>query len=365
MIYLNEVHITDDMIADVNAVLMGKTLSKGPFNKAVKDWFEDYFFRSKVAFPVANATLGIQLSLEALGVRAGDEVITSPYTFISAISAIHRVGAIPVFVDVGPDYNIDVSKIEAAITANTAAIIGTDMYGAPCDAYKIAMLCSERGLNFVQDAAQSFGAYGEYGNPTGEYADAVIHSFYATKNATAGEGGVVLIRKDLGYAVEDFERLYNCGLRVDWNSDVFGTNARMSELNAALLISQLDKAEKLTQQRVENAEFYAEYLNDTYFDYVSIPDVKESAFHLYPIKYTDYYIGGNPVKTFEREGIQIGSHYDFMINQHQPYTKAFGLQITRNAWELAHMTFCLPVHPYMTKDDLKLVVKLWKETYGN
>ena len=352
MITLNPVRVSREDKMAVMDVLNSDHLSKGPYVEKLKERVKESYPNSKV-FPVANASLGIQAVLESLRIGPGDEVITSPLTFISAISAIHRVGATPVYCDVRYDYTINPFDIPNHITNKTVAIIATDLYGNPADGMVIRNIARTRGLAFIQDCAQSYGAERDF-RPTGSYADYAVFSFYATKNFTGGEGGIIISNKNDDWSNEKLELITNCGFIPDLN--IFGTNMRMDEMSAALIWSQIEpgRVECVLSDRGINANIYDEILGvdrkvgETFGTFPS--------FHLYPVVYVDYELGGNPVKFFANHGVQIGSYYKNTVCDSEN---------TPNAAFVAHCGFTLPVHEELTEDEVEYIAHLWKDNYGS
>lgn len=220
--------------------------------KKVSEFESQYAERHQARFGVAccNGTVAIQIALVAAGVKPGDEVITSPYTFMASAMPIAAIGAVPVFVDVDPGtHNIDPEKIEAAITPRTRAILPVHIGGRPCDLDKIRAIASRRKLLVIEDAAQAWTASWN-GTPVGAIGDCGTFSFQSSKNLTSGEGGI-LLTNDEGL----FQRAWsyhNCGRRLGgaWYSHEFaGFNYRLTELQAALLLVGLARLDSQQTRR--------------------------------------------------------------------------------------------------------------------
>jgi len=217
----------------------------------------------KYGVAVCNGTIAIHLALVSLGIKTGDEVIIPNFTMIATAFAVVYTGAKPVFVDASPfDWNIDVDKIEQKITPKTKCIIPVSIFGHPCDMDPIKKLCKEHNLFLLEDAAESHGA--EYkGVKTGALADITAFSFFANKNLTTGEGGMV---------VTDNEILYNrckyfknvcfpiTGPRNYMHNDV-GFNYRMSNIHAAIGLAQVEKADYYVDKRIEHSKMYHDILD--------------------------------------------------------------------------------------------------------
>ncbi len=207
------------------------------------------------AVALASGTDALHLALRAAGVGAGDEVITTPFTFIATAEAISYIGATPVFVDVRPDtFNIDPALIEPAITARTRAVLPVHLFGQPADLAPIAELCRRHGLRLIEDCAQSFGA--EYGGKRcGAHGDAGCFSFYPSKNLGAfGDAGMLVTDDD---HIAAAARMYrDHGSQRRYHHSVIGYNSRLDELQAAVLRVKLKHVEHFNRLRREHAARY-------------------------------------------------------------------------------------------------------------
>lgn len=207
------------------------------------------------AISCASGTDALLLALRACGVGPGDEVITTPFTFVATASTISMCGARPVFVDIdAKTYNLDPARIEAAITPHTRAVVPVHLYGQPADLEPIAEICQTHGLRLIEDAAQAFGA--EYGGrKSGAYGDLGCFSFYPSKNLGAfGDGGMVITDDD---ALADKVRvLASHGSRQRYHHDVLGYNSRLDELQAAILRVKLKHVDAFNTARRRIAHRY-------------------------------------------------------------------------------------------------------------
>lgn len=217
------------------------------------------FVGSRYAIAVSSGTAALHTSLYALGIEKGDEVITSPFTFGATSSAILAVGAKPVFVDIEPStFNIDISKIRSAITKKTKAILPISLYGLPFDAFSIRKLDLPNHIKIIEDACQSLGS--SVGKKmSGNIGDISAVSLYATKVITSGEGGLIFTNnKVLQTRAKNFR--YH-GMDIDYEYTGFGLNYRMTNIAAAIGLTQLGKIGEFINTRRRNARLYTEFLS--------------------------------------------------------------------------------------------------------
>ncbi len=241
-------------------VLRSGHLSLGPMIPRFERLFAERVGASHAA-AVSSGTAGLHLACRLAGISPGDEVITSPYSFVASANCAIYEGATPVFADVDPGtLNLDPGAVEAAITERTSAVVAVDIYGYPCELDPIRELCARHGLALVEDACQALGA--EYkGRPLGSHGHLAVFAFYPNKQMTTGEGGVVATG-----SAEEWELL--ASLRNQGRADTdgwldhsrFGYNYRLDDLASALGIAQLEKLDTLLALRAEAAARYAELL---------------------------------------------------------------------------------------------------------
>jgi len=212
---------------------------------------------------VSSGTAGLHLCMRLAGVGPGDEVITSPYSFVASANCAIYEGATPVFADIDPrTFNLDPAAVEAAITSRTKAVVAVDIFGYPCELEPLLELCGRHGLTLVEDACEALGARYK-GRPLGSHGHPAVWAFYPNKQMTTGEGGAVTTA-----SAEDHELLVslrNQG-RLETSSWLqhgrLGFNYRLDDLSAALGIGQLEKLDRILQARGEVAARYGELLRD-------------------------------------------------------------------------------------------------------
>lgn len=243
-------------------VLRSGVLSLGPHIKE----FESKFAKRigvRYACAVSSGTAGLHVALLAAGIGRGDEVITSPFSFIASSNAILYVGAKPVFVDIDwRTYNIDCSKIEARITPRTRAILVVHIFGQPADMTAITKIAKKHKLSIIEDACEAISAT-HRGKQVGTFGQSAVFAFYPNKQITTGEGGMITTNsKDV---VDICRSLINQGRSTDvqWlDHSRLGYNYRMGEMSAALGIHQLDRLSGLIRKRARLAQWYTEFFSN-------------------------------------------------------------------------------------------------------
>lgn len=258
----------------------------GKKNEEFAEKFAEYQ-GARYGVTCANGTVAIEISLRALDIGFGDEVIIPAYTFMATAQAVLYVNAFPKFVDIDPEtYTIDPKEIEKAITTKTKAIIPVHVGGAPANMDEIMEIAEKHGLYVIEDAAQAHGArWGDKG--VGTIGDFGIFSFQSSKNITAGEGGIILTNdKELAEKAWSY---MNCGRvrKGKWyEHHILGANYRMTEFQAALLLAQLKRADKLFKIREENARYLDKRLSEIEgINPLKYPPKARSAYHIYIFRY--------------------------------------------------------------------------------
>lgn len=358
MIPIAHPQIGDEEKQAVLAVLDSGQLAQG----AVVAEFEQAFAAYcgvKHAIATSNGTTALHIALLAHGIGEGDEVVTSPFTFIASANSILYTGARPVFVDIEPDtFNIDPAQIEDAITPRTKAIMPVHLYGNPADMDAIVEIADRHGLAVIEDAAQAHGAE-VAGRRVGGFGTGAF-SFYPTKNMTTGEGGIVTTDDD---AVAERARLLRAhGASERYRHTTLGFNFRMTDIHAAIGVAQMAKIDGWTEARRRNAALLTELLGDA----VVTPVARSWARHVYH-QYTVRIPDGRgelPSRLAER-GVGSGVHYPIPIHQQPLYLELGFVDSLPNAELAARDVLSLPVHPMLSEADLATIATTVRELVGS
>jgi len=273
--------------------------------------------QARYGVPCANGTVALEVALRAAGVQAGDEVITSPYTFIATASAIVGVNAIPVFADVeAGSLNLDPAAAAAAVTPKTTAILGVHIAGCPADLDALGEVADRHGLLLLEDAAQAHLAEWK-GRRVGAIGRAGTFSFQASKNLNCGDGGIVLTDDEATF--ENAWSLVNCGRVRDggwYEHRMLSGNYRLTEFQAALLLAQARRLEEQSDRRTRNALYLAERLAEIpgITPLSRDPRITRHAYHLFIFRYRPEAFGGLPRAEFlaalRAEGVPCSPGYD-------------------------------------------------------
>jgi len=303
------------------------------------------------AIGVASGTDALHLALRAAGIGEGDEVITSPFTFIATAEAISYVGARPVFVDIDPQtFNIDANLIEAAITGRTRAILPVHLFGQPADLAPLAALCRKYGLKLIEDCAQSFGA--EYGGKkSGAYGELGCFSFFPSKNLGCfGDGGMIVTDDDA--TAEAVRVLRNHGSRERYHHSIIGYNSRLDEMQAVILRAKFKHIEEYNRRRRANAHLYSRRLRGTGV----LPPVEDGkGLHVYH-QYTILCDGREAIQgALSAAGIASAVYYPIPLHRQEVYRDAWASASFPVAEEVAGRVLSLPMYPELTEAQIERV----------
>lgn len=354
--------IKNEIDTAISEVISNTAFVGGPFLKAFEEEFAA-FCRTKYCVGVGNGTDSLFISLKALGIGEGDEVITAANSFVATSEAITMAGARVKFVDIHPEtYNIDPARIEEKITPKTKAIIPVHLYGQPADMDPILEIAAKHDLRIVEDAAQAHGA--DYkGRRIGSIGDAGSFSFYPGKNLGAyGDGGAIVT--DNQELAEKAHMFANHGRADKFGHKFEGVNSRLDGLQAAVLSAKLRHLDEWTESRRRNAYLYNEYLADT--DLVTpreIDDVR-AVYHLYVVRVPKD--RRSDLQDFLRsKGVATGIHYPIAL----PNLKAYEYlnldpEDFPEATRASHEIVSLPMFPELTEDQIRFTVDRVKEFFA-
>ncbi|MCK9283629.1 MAG: DegT/DnrJ/EryC1/StrS aminotransferase family protein [Rhodocyclaceae bacterium] len=348
--------IDEDTIVEVANVLRSGWITSGPKVQAFEAALSALCGgRAVKAFNSGTGTLEIALRLAGIG--PGDEVITTPLTWVATANVILEVGATPVLVDIDPaTRNIDLNRVEAAVTARTKAIIPVDLAGLPVDRDRLYAIAAAHKLRVIEDAAQSFGANWR-GKAIGCCGDFVSFSFHANKNLTTGEGGALVLPADIDpalcerYRLQGVRRFPDGGMDVD----VLGGKFNLTDVAAAIGLGQLKQLAAFTARRRALAQHYFAQLNSTLGLELPPADFTQSNWHMFqPLlpKGTDRSVF---VATMKERGIGVGVHYP-PLHLFSLYRKQ-GFQPGQfpHAEDVGARTVTLPLFPAMQDSDVDRV----------
>ncbi len=346
--------VRKDIFKGIREILDEQRLILGRYCQELEDQVSSMTGAAQ-AISCANGTDALILSLMALGVGQGDEVVTTPYSFFSTASSIALVGARPVFADIQDgDMNIDPAKIEKAITPKTKAIIVVHLFGKICDMKRILAIAEKRGVSVVEDMAQALGAK-RGGTAAGTFGDIAATSFYPTKNLGGiGEGGMVITRRpDLGERAHKL-RVHGMGEKP-YIHEVIGFNSRLDEIKALALCVKLKKLASWNKTRLETAGYYNMHMRDLPLVLPTIDDETSHIFHHYVIRTARR----DALQLHLKEkGIMTGIYYPLPLHL-QPCFSYLGYKEgdLPIAEEAARTSLAIPVFPELKKREKDYIIK--------
>jgi UDP-4-amino-4-deoxy-L-arabinose-oxoglutarate aminotransferase len=362
-------HSLDEQdIVFTNDTMRSLFLTTGPKTEEFEQTFASYLGVKHVV-GVTSCTAALFLTMRALNIGPGDEVITTPLTFAATISSIMMVGATPVLVDVDHNTgNINPMLIEEVLTTRTRAIIPVHLYGNMCDMQHIKYIANKYKLHLIEDSAHCIEGTNNLLSP-GNLSDAACFSFYATKNMTCGEGGTIATNNE--YLYNKLKKLRCHGITKSiydrhkegynhWDIDELGYKFNMNDIQASLLLSQLPKLKDKLCRRQEIYYHYFTSLNDLNLDFPRINFFNKSALHLFTIWV-------NPAKRdtiltkLVEKNIGVGVHYRPV---HQlSYFRQFFPHSFPSAEKIGASTISLPFYPSLTNNEVDYVINNFREIY--
>lgn len=313
------------------------------------------------AVAVSSGTAALELAMETV-IRPGDVVLTTPFTFVATMNAALRSGAVVRFVDIGEDFNIDPEFVAAAMDDDVRVVLPVHLYGRSCDMTSISALASESGATIIEDAAQAIGADSD-GVPVGSWGIGCF-SLYATKNVTSGEGGVITTND-----VEKAERvrvLSNQGMTGQYQYAVAGTNRRMTDIQAAIALPQLDDLPDLIAARRKNARRLTALLEDVQ-GLATPEDHPGHVYHQYTVRVTSE----APItrdrlrERLAAADIATGVYYPRAVFDYDCFRSHPGVEISPvpNAEKAAREVLSLPVFPDLTDSEIERIGRVTREAF--
>jgi len=327
-------------------VLRSGRLSLGPWI----DRFEE-LFAERVGVPyaaaVANGTAGLHLLCRSAGIRPGDEVITSPYSFAASANCFVYEGGTPVFADVDSrTLNLDPATVEAAVTERTRALVAVDIYGYPCELDELRAICERHGLALIQDSCEALGAVYK-GAPVGSHGPPAVFAFYPNKQMTTGEGGMVTTHSEEEWRL--LRSLRNQG-RADsggWLEHArLGYNYRLDDVRAAIGIAQLEKLDRMLELRRSAAKLYGELLQDVDVELPAADDADHvRSWFVYVVTLPEGVDREAVIASLDRDGVQ-SARYLPCIHLQSYMRERFGFSegLCPVAEDASRRTLALPFH---------------------
>lgn len=368
--------LTNDEKRELIDTLNSGWITTGPKTKKFEEQFADYV-KAKYAIGVSSGTAALHLSLLALGIGKGDEVITTPITFVATVNAILYVGARPVLADVEPDtLNIDPEQIRKKISKKTKAIIPVHYAGQPCRMDEITRIAKENGLSIIEDAAHAIEAEAN-GRKIGSIGNLTCFSFHPIKNITTGEGGMITTNdRKLSERLRIFSwhgldkeawKKRSSGQFKYYDMMYLGYKYNMTDIQASLGIQQLEKIGAFWKKRKRYTEIYDSILKDEP-NIITLPPLKKgnkNAYHLYPIrvKTENLKLSRDEIMTrMQKKNIGTSVHFQ-CVHLFRFYKKYFNYPL--GAFPIAEYAserlISLPLYPKMTEDEVSYVAKVIKQ----
>jgi perosamine synthetase len=331
-------------------VLESGMLVQGPRVAKLEEKFAALCGTSQ-AVATTCGTTALHVALLAHDIGPGDEVITTPFTFMASVNCILYVGARPVFVDIEEDtFNINPALIEAAITPKTKAILPVHLYGYPCDMNALMAIAKKYNLVIIEDACQAVGA-AYHGKMVGSFGTGCF-SLYATKNIMAGEGGMITTNDEM--IAQRCKMIRNHGMQRRYYHDMLGYNFRMTDLLAAIGLVQVERLAEFTAKRKANAAYFNAHLTS-----VKIPMVRpgyEHVWHQYTIRLDGGRNRDAAVKKLNDAGVGTGVFYPIPANKQAHLVSEYGNIALPMTNRLVNDVISLPVHPQLSQANLETIV---------
>lgn len=365
MIPITSLHFDDETISRVISVLKSGNIAQGPVVQELEERFADKL-GVKHAIALNNGTTALSVALEAMNITKGDEIVTSPFTFVATINAALEVGAKVRFVDISEeDFNVCPNSLESVVSQSTKALIPVHLFGQISDMDSIAKKTAEKNIRILEDASQSHFSM-QNAKMAGSY-DVGTFSLYATKNITSGEGGIVTTNDDSVAA--KIKLLRNQGMKERYVYEAIGHNYRLTDLQAAIVLPQLERYEETVRARAYNANYYSSSLK-------GLPGLilpreilgRRHVWHQYTLRVT----GDAPINRSElavklsEAGIASGIYYPKLISEYPIYRDHPDVEITPTpmAKKIASEVISIPVHGALSPNEIEYIAETITKIFG-
>ena len=353
-----------DAVAEV--LRSGYVTDKSGAGPKVREFEEKFasFVGAKHAVAVNSGTAGLHASLLAIDLKHGDEVLLPSFTFLATAEAVVLAGGVPKFIDISLEtYTIDPDEIRRNISEKTKAIIPVHLYGLPCEMDAIMEIAEDHGLYVIEDAAQAHGA--EYkGKRIGGIGHLTVFSFYATKNMTTGEGGMITTNDD--ELAEKLRMIRTHGEIEPYKPIMLGHNYHMPEILAAIGIVQLKRLPEFIDKRSKNAAHMSSLLKEV--DQLILPEVPKHmkhAWYLYTVRLQDNVAEkrGKLLKFLNENGIGAAAYYSTPVHE-TPFYSKYPRGKLDNTMKASKSVLSLPIHPLVTEKDVEYICSKVKAFFG-
>tara|TARA_E500000331_G_C17222926_1_gene698988 strand:- start:330 stop:1421 length:1092 start_codon:yes stop_codon:yes gene_type:complete len=338
---------------EVLRVMESTQFINGPNVKALENEIKE-LFDVKHVFSCASGTDALQMSIEALKIGPGDEVITTPFTFISTAWAISYCGATPVFVDIDPKtFNIDLNQVKQSITESTKAIIPVHLFGQPVDMNQLMSICEKSNIKIVEDCAQSFGAKLQT-KYTGTFGDFGCYSFFPSKNLGAyGDGGLITTNND--DLAKIILMLRNHGSNKRYHHDIVGYNSRLDEIQAAILRVKFKHIESFNNDRRRVATTYSNFFQNTKIMTPYADNIGNHVYHQYTILIDNR---EKVQKLLSDEKISSAIYYPIPLHKQKVYKRDHGEKSFPVAEFVSNNCLSLPIYPELKYEEIEKISRV-------
>tara|TARA_B100001059_G_scaffold56775_1_gene51837 strand:+ start:16057 stop:17163 length:1107 start_codon:yes stop_codon:yes gene_type:complete len=338
-----------------------KVLNKGVYTlgeetKSFENNFTKYI-GAKYSTSVNSGTDAIKISLLALGIGKGDEVITSSHTALATIAAIIDVGATPVLIDIdNKTYNLKTNQIKKSITKKTKAIIPVHIYGQSCDMNSIKIIANQHGLRIIEDCSQATGSKYKK-NFVGTFGDIGCFSFYPTKNLAAfGDGGMISTNNKVIYNNVKSIKQYGWNQFKSPKSKLIGINSRLDEIQAAILNLKIKYLDTLIKKRINIAKIFNNHIDSKFYKLPFADPQNKHSYHLYVIQSKNR---NKLIEEFKKHDVFVGIHYNHLITEYRGYKKFLKVPFEiKNTKKLYDNAISIPNHPYLKNNEIKKILKI-------